>query len=70
MEQPEFLSEEEELEWHEKVLREVAKAEYRRIAERIARGRKPDIIDRILLRMARSGVLVRKTKRLKSAGRG
>lgn len=69
MAQPEFLSEEEELEWHESVLKEIAKVEYKRIVRQIARGRKPDMIDRILLRLAGRGV-GKPTKKLKSAKAG
>ena len=65
MDEPEFLSEEEELEWHENAIREIAKAEYKRIVQRTARGDKPDVIDRILLRMSGYGV-GKPTKRPKS----
>jgi flagellar basal body-associated protein FliL len=50
--EPESLSEEEEFEWHERLLKRIAMEESKHILQRMAEGYKPDIMDRILLRMA------------------
>ena len=52
--QTEFASEEEEIKWHEERIRTFAVKEYDRILKAIASGHTPDIIDRILLRMAKN----------------
>ncbi len=60
----EFLSEEEEVAWYEKRLQEVAQGECSRIIKRMALGYRPDVVDRILLRMARrKGVGTQSAKR-------
>lgn len=53
METPEFFSEEEELAHTEKILTKIANQEYNGVLKAIKSGHTPDIIDRILLRMAR-----------------
>ena len=61
--EPEFFSEEEEIEWHERMLKRVAAEESRRIIRSMAQGYRPDIIDRILLRLARNPQKARKQRR-------
>jgi hypothetical protein len=61
----EFPCEEEEFEWHERMLKRVAMEESRRIIQRMAKGYRPDIVDRILLRMAK-----KERKLLKSTKKG
>ena len=61
----EFLSEEEEFEWHESMLRSFAVEESKRIIQRIAKGYKPDTVDLILLRIAK-----KERRRLKNTKKG
>lgn len=64
----EVLSEE-EAQVHEKALSDLANREYKRILKAIASGHTPDIIDRILLRMARKGRVGTPSKKRKRARR-
>ena len=62
----EFLSEEEEMEWHERILKRIAIEESKRIIHLMASGYKPDIIDKILLRMAEKEKKCRRSTRKES----
>ncbi len=65
----EYPGEEEALSAYEKGLTEFANGEYGRILKAIAGGHTPDIVDRILLRMARKSRVGKQSKKRRRARR-